>query len=84
MTSDNTSEDTSLEEESSVSLVNSELELLKAKEKILSLEQDLRNKDTQMTKVKDYIMSRDSNLIESTSHIDLSNFSEKVTKIRSP
>ena len=82
--SDNTSEDTSLEEESSVSLVNSELELLKAKEKILSLEQELRNKDAQMAKVKDYIMSRDSNLIESNSHIDLSNFSEKVTKIRSP
>ena len=82
--SDNTSEDTSLEEESSVSLVNSELELLKAKEKILNLEQELRNKDAQMAKVKDYIMSRDSNLIESTSHIDLSNFSEKVTKIRSP
>merc|ERR1719312_1582518 len=46
-TSDNTSEDTSLEEISDSVINSSSFELIKAKEKIFDLERELKNKEAQ-------------------------------------
>ena len=54
-TSDNTSEDTSLEEISDSVVNSSSFELIKAKEKIFDLERELKNKEAQMAKVNDYL-----------------------------
>ena len=56
---------------------SSSFELIKAKEKILDIEVELKDKDAQMAKVKDYLRALYSNLIELNPNIDSS---DKVRK----
>ena len=75
---DNTSEDTSLEEfdlSNTENMDNSKLDLIKAQERIFNLEKQLKSKDSQISHLNDSLKSIDTSIKESSLNND-----EKVQK----